>query len=306
MMVLLVATRWIYFAAVFVIFGAPLFWFYADQEALAPHAKIWQRSLAATRRLLRIAALLAAVTGIAWLAEILAGMADGFSSLVDPETLRLFFFGTQFGPVSIARLALLLATAIVAFLPLSDRARFSSFIATATALLMTQAWLGHAAEGGATAYGALMIAVYAIHALAAAAWVGGLPMLLFALAEIAHDGDAKARTLTILSRFSLMATLAVTFILVSGIANTAFRVAGSFDKLFWTGYGAILLTKLGAVALMLALAYFNRFVAIPQMRLSPKGEERIGGLRASIAVELALGIIVLGVAAILGITAPPQ
>ncbi len=271
-----------------------------------PHAKTWQRSLAATRILLRVAAPLVAITGIAWLAEILAGMADGFGSLVDPETLRLFFFGTQFGPVAIARLVLLLAAAIIALLPLSDRARFSSFIVTATALLMTQAWLGHAAEGGASAYGALMIAVYAIHALAAAAWVGGLPTLLFALAEAARGENAKARAFAILSRFSLMATLAVTLILLSGVANTAFRVAGSFDKLFWTDYGAVLLAKLCAVALMLALAYFNRFIAMPRMRLSTKGEERIGGLRASIAVELALGILVLGVAAILGITAPPQ
>ncbi len=290
----------------FVLFGAPLFWFYADQEALASDAKNWQCSLAAMRSLLRVAALLVAITGIAWLAEILAGMADGFASLVDPETLRLFFFGTQFGPFAIARLVLLPATAIIAFLPLGNRTRFASLVIFAAALLMTQAWFGHAAEGGATAYGALMIAVYAVHTLAAAAWVGGLPPLLFTLMEAARGEDAKARSFAILSRFSLMATLAVTLIVVSGVANAAFRVAGSFDKLFWTDYGTVLLAKLCAVALMLALAYFNRFIAMPRIRLSTKGEEQIGGLRASIAVELALGIIVLGVAAILGITAPPQ
>ncbi|MGA3302348.1 MAG: CopD family protein [Methylovirgula sp.] len=286
------------------LFGAPLFWFYADQEALTSHPETWRRSLTATRILLRVAAPLVAITGIAWLAEILAGMADGFSSLVDPETLRLFFFDTPFGPVAIVRLVLLLAVVVIALLPLSDRARFSSFIVTATALLMTQAWLGHAAEGGASAYGALMIAVYAIHAMAAAAWVGGLAPLFFAFADITRGENANARALAILSRFSLMATIAVTLILLSGVANTAFRVAGSFDKLFWTDYGAVLLAKLCAVALMFALAYFNRFIAMPRLRL--KGEERIGKLRASIAVELALGILVLGVAAILGISAPPQ
>jgi putative copper resistance protein D len=249
---------------------------------------------------------LVALSGVAWLAEILANMADGFASLADPATLHLFFFGTPFGPVAIARIVLLAALLVIAFLPLSTRVLFLCFVVVATALLVTQAWLGHAAEGGATAYGAQMIAVYIVHVLASAAWVGGLVPLLFALGESRQGDDPKARAFAVLSRFSLMATVAVTLIILSGIANAAFRVAGSFDKLFWTGYGAVLLAKVCAVALMLALAYFNRFIAMPRLRVSSRDEGQFGGLRASIAVELALGVVVLGVAAILGITAPPQ
>jgi copper resistance protein D len=107
-----------------------------------------------------------------------------------------------------------------------------------------------------------MIRVYAIHMLAAGAWVGGLPPLLFALAEQRRFGPWEARdcTLDICARFSLMAMVAVTLIVASGIANAGFRVKGSFGKLFYTSYGDALLTKVAVVAVMLALAYFNRFV----------------------------------------------
>ena len=67
-------------------------------------------------------------------------------------------------------------------------------------------------------------------------------------------------------RYSLMAMVAVTLIVASGIANAGFRVAGSFDKLFDTSYGDALFTKIGIVAVMLALACFNRFIAMPRLR----------------------------------------
>lgn len=104
-----------------------------------------------------------------------------------------------------------------------------------------------------------------------------------------------------------MATVAVTLIVVSGIINVEFRVAGSFDKLFYTTYGDVLFAKLAVVALMLALAYFNRFVAMPRLRAaSLRGMVQIARLRASVAVELALGVLVVGIAAVLGIAPPPQ
>jgi putative copper resistance protein D len=154
-----------------------------------------------------------------------------------------------------------------------------------------------------------MVTVYSTHALAAAAWIGGLPPLLFALVEQRRFGPHEARewSIEILSRYSLMAMVAVTLIVASGIANAGFRVAGSFDKLFDTSYGNVLFTKIGVVAIMLVLAYFNRFIALPRLRAaSLKGMGQINRLRYSVALEVVLGIAVLGVAAVLGITPPPQ
>jgi copper resistance protein D len=104
-----------------------------------------------------------------------------------------------------------------------------------------------------------------------------------------------------------MAIAAVALIVGSGIANAGFRVAGSFDKLFWTPYGAVLAAKIALVAIMLALAYFNRFVAMPRLsKTAAAGMAQIIRLRISVAFELVLGFLVLGVAAVLGITPPPQ
>jgi putative copper resistance protein D len=104
-----------------------------------------------------------------------------------------------------------------------------------------------------------------------------------------------------------MAMVAVTLVVASGIANAGFRVAGSFLKLFDSGYGDVLLKKIAIVAAMLALAYLNRFVLTPRLRAAPlKGMTQITWLRYSLAIDVVLGALVLGASAILGITMPPQ
>jgi uncharacterized membrane protein len=153
------------------------------------------------------------------------------------------------------------------------------------------------------------LTVYAIHALATGSWVGGLPPLLSALVEQRRFAPNEARecTLDILSRFSLMAMIAVTLLVASGVANAGFRVAGSFDKLLHKEYGDALFTKIGVVSAMLTLAYFNRFVFMPRLRAgTTKGRRQIIWLGRSVTLELALGVLVLGAAAVLGITPPPQ
>jgi putative copper export protein len=62
-----------------------------------------------------------------------------------------------------------------------------------------------------------------------------------------------------------MVMIAVTLVVASGIANAGFRVAG-FGKLFDSAYGDVLLKKLAVVAAMLAVACFNRFIAMPRLR----------------------------------------
>jgi putative copper resistance protein D len=304
----LVIARWIHFASVFMLFGSSFFWFYEGAERSSAGPGGLPRAVRATTILLRIAAPVAAISGVAWLACILINMAREFHSVVDPEDLRLFFFETPFGTVSFARLALLTIGVVIALLPWSGRWRFAALVPVSALLLVTQAWFGHSAEGVGL-YRAIMITVYGIHALATAAWVGGLPPLLFALVEQRRFSPYEARdcTLDICSRFSSMAMVAVTLVVASGIANAGFRVSGSFGKLFGSAYGDVLLKKLAVVVGMLAIAYFNRFIATPRLRAaSSKGMPQIIWLRYSVAFDIVLGALVLGASAILGITMPPQ
>jgi putative copper resistance protein D len=303
----LVAMRWIYFSAIFGLFGSSLFWFYIKHEWSPDRLGGLPKTFRETVLLSRIAAPIAAICGLAWLGGILANMTGGFGSLIDPETLRLFLFETGFGPVAILRVSLLCAAVVIAFLPWNNRVRQSALLTVSALLLVSQAWLGHAAEGGAGRYGAAMIIVYSVHVLAAGAWVGGLPPLLFSLVEQRRSQQALRWTINILSRYSLMAMVAVTLIVISGITNAGFRVAGSFSKLFETNYGDVLFIKFGFVTVMLSLAFFNRFVLMAKLNdASLDGVGQITTLIGSIALELVLGITVLAAAAVLGITPPPQ
>ena len=144
---------------------------------------------------------------------------------------------------------------------------------------------------GAGLHGALMLTVYSVHVLAAAAWVGGLPPLLFALAEQRRSPppEARAATLDILSRYSLMAMVAVSLIVASGIANAGFRVGFSFDRLLDADYGSVLSAKAGRSARCWRWPVFNRFIA--HATAAPLGASRPQRrLRASVALELALGL----------------
>lgn len=300
----LVISRWIYFASVFALFGSSLFWFYIEPWPRDGRAE--PRSFRATILMLRIAAPVAAISGLAWLAGIVANMTGDFADVVDPTTLQIFFFQTQFGPVAILRLTLFAGVVPLALLPKPGRGRLVAILVAAALLLFSQAWFGHAAEGGFSFHGALMIFVYAVHVFAGAAWIGGLPPLLLTLNEIRRSARQEARAFALLSRYSLMGMFAVTLILLSGMANVAFH-AVSPAKLLHSAYGHVLFVKLSLVAGMLVLAYFNRFVAMPRLCAPPlKGAAYAVKLRASISFELALGILVIGVAAVLGITPPPQ
>jgi putative copper resistance protein D len=305
----LVLARWIHFASVFVLFGSSFFWFYMPRDHSLAHPGQLTKTLAATTIMLRVAAPVVAISGVAWMALVLINMTSDFHSVVNPEDVRLFFFETPFGTVSIIRLVLFATAVVLAFLPWHGRLWYSALLHLGAVLLISQAWLGHASEGGAGLYGAMMITVYATHVLGAGAWVGGLPPLLSGLVEQRNFAPNEARicTVDILSRFSAMGMVAVTLIVASGIANAGFRVMGSFGKLFYTDYGNALFAKIAVVAVMLTLAYFNRFVFMPKLRSAAlKRMPAITWLGRSVALELALGVLVVFVAAVLGITPPPQ
>jgi copper resistance protein D len=297
----LLLTRWIHFGAVFILFGSALFWLYAPED--------FPRARNTTVAMLRVTALMAVMSGVGGLWAMLADMAGGFGAVFERETLSLFFLETQFGPIAAVRLLLFAAVCVSAFGQARNRGWMTTLAALGGLLLVDQAWLGHAAEGGASFRGAAMIVAYCLHTLAGAAWVGGLPPLLFALHEAGDEvGAATAqRAFAVLARFSNMAIVAVVLIVATGLANTAFHVT-SIEALFRSEYGAVLAIKGALVVAMLALAWYNRFIGMSALRAAAEEGVRIASarLRLSVAVELGLGIAVIGAAAWLGMTPPPR
>ncbi|MBV9393297.1 MAG: copper homeostasis membrane protein CopD [Methylobacteriaceae bacterium] len=292
----LAAARWIHFASVMLIFGGSLFAFYAlPRQTAAPE-------LADARGLLRLAAPIAFVSGIAWAGASLVNITGEADSLLDRQALSAFLFETGFGRAWVVRLAGLLVLLIAALSLRADlRERtFGAVLITIVAalLLVSQAWIGHpAAATGAERN--LIIAGYALHVLGAGAWLGGLVPLSWMLRERERArGDEVEFAL---QRFSAVGMLAILSILAGGLVN-AWARWNSFDVVLSSAWGKILIVKAVGFVALLALAFANRFVLMP--RLAETGALR-GKLARNVAAEQALGLAVLAAAAVLGILPPP-
>lgn len=230
---------------------------------------------------LRVAAPVAAISGLAWFALVFVDLTGGIDGLGDPEAWSAFF-DAPFGMPWLVRVCLCGA----AFGLTLVRAP-SVFLATGTLLLLDQAWLGHAAAAHGTD-AAAQIALYWVHVLAGSAWVGALTMVcILAAAEgrVPRDG---------LALFSKYGVVLVAVLLASGIANAWVRGMTPGD-LATTDYGRILVAKLALFAGMIALATTNR-------RRSRQAAS--ASLVATVGRETFLGLTVLALAAILGVTEP--
>ncbi|MFE6664024.1 copper resistance CopC/CopD family protein [Streptomyces sp. NPDC057697] len=90
-----------------------------------------------------------------------------------------------------------------------------------------------------------------LHLLAVAAWLGGLTALLVALYRT-PDMDATA-----VRRFSGIALGSVIVLAATGIYQS-WRQVGTWSALTGTGYGQLLLVKVGLVAVLIGIAWMSR------------------------------------------------
>ncbi|WP_431953323.1 copper resistance CopC/CopD family protein [Actinacidiphila sp. bgisy167] len=90
-----------------------------------------------------------------------------------------------------------------------------------------------------------------VHLLAMAVWLGGLTALLTALRGGQRVERAAVR------RFSRIAFGAVVTLVVTGVYQS-WRQLGSWDALVSTGYGRLLMVKVGLVAVLVGLAWLSR------------------------------------------------
>ncbi|MGA5701608.1 copper resistance CopC/CopD family protein [Peterkaempfera bronchialis] len=153
-----------------------------------------------------------------------------------------------------------------------------------------------------------------LHLLAMAVWLGGLAALLVTLYRVA---DPLPELASAAARFSRLAQGAVVVLALTG-AYQSWRQVGSWHALGGTGYGRLLLAKLGGVAVLLAAAgYSRRWTARLRAASAPvdgpavpvAGAQREEGperrrLRRSVAAEVGVGAVVLALTALLTTTEP--
>lgn len=106
-----------------------------------------------------------------------------------------------------------------------------------------------------------------IHTVAAAAWFGGLVLLAATLARRRRgDGspDAVADTAATVARFSTMALVTVVVLWLAGVA-LALDELGRPGELLGSSYGRLVAAKGGLVAVVVAMAAWNRQVLVPRI-----------------------------------------
>lgn len=156
----------------------------------------------------------------------------------------------------------------------------------------TAALLSHPAASGP-----LWIVVDAVHQCAALVWTGGV--LAAAVALGARSGERRGLARAVLRGFSLVAVGCVVVLAVSGLLLAGNGVA-SVDALLFSGYGRVLLVKLG-LALLVGLAGLVN-TALLRDWLSHRAKVVV--LARTVVVEAVLAALLLGAAATLGSASP--
>ena len=135
-----------------------------------------------------------------------------------------------------------------------------------------------------------------VHLGAATLWVGGLVQLVAVIWPAAPELRRTA-----FLRFSRLATVLVALLLTAGTYLSILRLP-AVHSLWTTGYGHVLLVKLGLVALALSWGAVHRFIAVP--RIARAGV--VARLSRSLLGESAVAMAVLLAAAVLVDSKPPK
>jgi len=135
------------------------------------------------------------------------------------------------------------------------------------------------------------------HLSAACLWIGGLIQLVLVVWPLMPDLRRDA-----FLAFSRVATVCVGVLLLAGIYLAILRLPQLKD-LWTTGYGQVLLVKIGLVSLAFAWGGLHKLVAVPAVA---RGSERaLPRLRGSLLGESMVGMAVLLAAAVLVDARPP-
>jgi putative copper resistance protein D len=275
----LIICRFLHFSAAMLLFGSSTFTAWVAPAQLGASLQK-QVSVANAALLLAIS-----ITAICWLCLETGLIGDSWTDAINPGALASVLTGTSFGNVWSAHLTLTLLPALA--LRLRGRGRSVGLALSSGLVLASLGFVGHAADEDGPV-GLAHRLNHALHLLSSGFWLGCLPPLLAVLARLrnaSHDAAAAQA----LARFSGLGHIAVALALATGVVNTAL-VLHHLPTDFSSPYQLLLAIKIALVALMLMVALFNRYVAVPQ--LSASGWVQRGIVMGTI-IEIAIGATVI-------------
>jgi putative copper export protein/mono/diheme cytochrome c family protein/peroxiredoxin len=307
---MIVGARTVHFASAILLFGGLLFVLaVATPVWRDAHRAIPQRRRTDLPRALAYGAwtlVASVISGMIWLAAEAAIMSGTpLAQAINADTFGLVLGRTEFGRLWVLRfvLALALGTLLLSIGRSANEKRRLRIavgaVLVAALYLASLAWAGHAAAGQASGR-YLQIVSDVVHLLAAGAWLGALPGLVFLLG----GAQPLEATALMVRRFSTLGALSVSVLVVSGLGNSWYLV-GTVPALIGTDYGHLLLVKLALFAAMVALAAINRLSLTARLIVrNPSNPPALHSLRRNATLEIAAGIIVIAIVAVLGIKVP--
>ncbi|MES2124707.1 MAG: CopD family protein [Gemmatimonadota bacterium] len=214
---------------------------------------------------------------------------------VSPELVRGVLWQGSWGNAWVLQCSAALALLASSWLlQARERLRRAAALLLILVLLWSQTGMGHPAD--AIWGSALGRVVDLAHLIGGGYWLGTLGILAIAVFPALRTEARLPILAAVVRDFSLPARLGATLLLLSG-ASATWRYAGSIPSLIASEWGRVLLIKLACLAGVAALGWWNWKIVTPAL-------ESVGGgaskqLRRAVAVELALGVVILALTAVL-------
>lgn len=174
-----------------------------------------------------------------------------------------------------------------------------AFLSLAT--LATLSLGGHSAALGDFSFA--LIADW-LHLTAVSFWVGGLLSIAWVITpvwRVQTQDQARAWLGVLIPRFSFVALVSVGVILITGLYASVQQIP-SLDALVQTLYGESLVVKIALFLVMLALGGFH--LTVTRKRIGAPSILR--DFRALIAIEAAVGVLVIAIAGYMTLSAPAR
>lgn len=170
------------------------------------------------------------------------------------------------------------------------------------ALAFTPGLSGHAVAAPELA--TLAIFADALHVLGAGGWLGSLTLVVVVGIPVAlrrPDSDRGETVAALINAFSPTALFFAGTVVATGVF-AAWLQLGTVPALWQSTYGRTLLVKLAVLSVVFGTGAYNWLKVKPALGT----ESAAGRLRRSATLELAVGVVVLAVTAVLVATATPM
>lgn len=315
----LILVRWLHLSASILLASIFLFEaivvFPAAREPSAGTERLLETFQRLTCRIAWGTLLTALISWFVWswlLASMMSG--DGLVESLESGDWLSILTTTHFGHLWLFRVFVGLVSGIILWVVTQRSGRRRLIRTILAGLLVVElvslAWVGHAAASPGR-FGVVHLLADAFHLLASAFWPGALVPLAAFLFLLLKPGSTEAIALAapVVRRFSGSSLIAVAGMATTGLLNSIFMI-GSFPALLTSAYGLILTSKLFLFFVMIGFGAVNLFSLKPRIAVDLRADQvsernALRSLVRNILWEIGLGIAVILIVGLLGITPPP-